>query len=86
VQRVGIAELKARLSEYLHAVRRGETIATLHRDTPVAQIAPYQERPALRVRKPMASAPPLNQVRVPRSVATHVDVVQLLLEERQPPR
>jgi prevent-host-death family protein len=86
MQRVGIAELKARLSEYLRAVRRGETIAILDRDTPVAQMAPYQERPALRVRKPAASAPPLNKVRVPRSVATHVDVVQLLLEERQASR
>ena len=31
---VRIAELKARLSEYLRAVRRGETIAVLDRETP----------------------------------------------------
>ena len=86
MQRVGIAELKARLSEYLRAVRRGETIAILDRDTPVAQMSPYQERPTLRVRKRATSAPPLNKVHVPRSDATHVDVVQLLLEERQASR
>ena len=86
MQRVGIADLKARLSEYLRAVRRGETIAVLDRDTPIAQITPYQERPALRVRKPSADAPPLNRVRVPRQPATHMDVVELLLEERQSSR
>ena len=35
---VKIAELKARLSEYLRAVRCGETIAVLDRDTRVAEI------------------------------------------------
>ena len=36
MKEVRIAELKARLSEYLRAVRRGETIAVLDRETPVA--------------------------------------------------
>src|SRR3546814_9822923 len=52
------AELKARLSEYLRAVRRGETIAVLDRETPVAQIIPVRERSALRVRKPAPGTPP----------------------------
>jgi prevent-host-death family protein len=39
-----IAELKARLSEYLRAVRRGETIGVLDRETPVAQIVPIRDR------------------------------------------
>ena len=43
---VRIAELKARLSEYLRAVRRGETIAVMDRDTPVAQIVPIRDRTA----------------------------------------
>ena len=34
---VRIAELKSRLSEYLRAVRNGETIAVFDRETPVAQ-------------------------------------------------
>ena len=41
---VRIAELKSRLSEYLRAVRNGETIAVLDRETPVAHIVPVRER------------------------------------------
>jgi len=37
----------------------------------------------LRVRKPLRSAPPLNRVPVPKRAKLNVDVVQLLLEERQ---
>jgi len=33
MKHVRIAELKSRLSEYLRAVRRGETIAVLDRET-----------------------------------------------------
>jgi prevent-host-death family protein len=45
MRKVGIADLKSRLSEYLRAVRRGETIAVLDRETPVAQIRPALPRP-----------------------------------------
>ncbi len=83
MKQVRIGELKARLSEYLRAVRRGETIAVLDRDTPVAQIVPFRERPALRIRKPSPDAPPLNRVRLPKPLKLNVDVVELLLEERQ---
>jgi prevent-host-death family protein len=44
MQSVRIAELKSHLSEYLRAVRAGETIAVLDRETPVAQIVPARER------------------------------------------
>ncbi|MCA1560707.1 MAG: type II toxin-antitoxin system prevent-host-death family antitoxin [Acidobacteria bacterium] len=83
MKQVRIAELKARLSEYLRAVRRGETIAVLDRETPVAQIIPVRDRSALRVRKPALGTPPPNRVRLPRPVKLDVDIVQLLLEERQ---
>lgn len=86
MKQVRIAELKARLSEYLRAVRRGETIAVLDRDTPVAQIVPVRDRSALRVRKPAPGAPPPNRVPLPKPLKLNVDVVQLLLEERQPHR
>ena len=39
---VGIADLKARLSEHLGAVRRGRTVTVLDRGTPVARIVPYR--------------------------------------------
>ena len=83
MKQVRIAELKARLSEYLRAVRRGETVAVLDRDTPVAQIVPLRERTALRIRKPAPGTPRPNQVPLPPPLRLNIDVVQLLLEERQ---
>ncbi len=83
MKQVRIAELKARLSEYLRTVRRGETIAVLDRDTPIAEIVPFRQRPQLRIRRPAPDAPPLNRVRLPKPLKSNVDVAQLLLEERQ---
>jgi len=42
---IGIAELKARLSEHLRSVRKGRTLTVLDRDTPVARIVPYVAEP-----------------------------------------
>jgi len=83
MRQVRIAALKARLSEYLRAVRRGETIAILDRETLIAQIVPVHPSSALRVRKPASEAPALNRVPVPRRAKLPIDVVELLLEERQ---
>jgi prevent-host-death family protein len=83
MKQVRIAELKARLSEYLRIVRRGETIAVLDRDTPVAQIVPVRDRSVLRVRKPAPGAPAPRRVPLPKAAKLNLDVVQLLLEERQ---
>lgn len=83
MKQVRIAELKARLSEYLRVVRAGETIAVLDRDTPIAQIAPVRERATLRIRKPAPGTPPPNRIRLPKPAKLKVDVVDLLLEERQ---
>jgi prevent-host-death family protein len=80
---VRIADLKARLSEYLRSVRRGETITVLDRNTPIAQIVPIRERPALSVRKPAPGAPTPNRVRLPKPAKLNVDIVELLLAERQ---
>jgi len=83
MKQVRISDLKARLSEYLRAVRGGETIAVLDRDTPVAQLVPIRGQSALRVRKPAPGTPPPNRVRLPKPAKVNLDVVQLLLEERQ---
>jgi prevent-host-death family protein len=83
MKQVRIAELRARLSEYLRAVRRGETITVLDRETPVAQIVPVRESTALRIRKPAPGAPPLNRVPLPKPAKLPIDVVDLLLEERR---
>jgi prevent-host-death family protein len=82
MKRVRIADLKARLSEHLRAVRRGEPIIVLDRETPVAQIVPVRDRSVLRVRLPAPGAPPPNRVPLPKPARLDVDVVQLLLEER----
>jgi prevent-host-death family protein len=81
MKEVRIAQLKSRLSEYLRAVRHGEAISVLDRETPVAQIMPVRGRAALRTRKPAPGAPPLNRVPLPKPLK--VDIVKLLLEERQ---
>jgi prevent-host-death family protein len=81
---VRIAELKARLSEYLRRVRRGQTLTVLDRETPIAHIVPHAP-PATRlvVRHPSPSAPPPHRVPLPPPLKVGVDVVALLLEERQ---
>ncbi len=83
MKQVGIAELKSRLSEYLRAVRRGETISILDRETPVAQIVPVQQGSALRIRKPAPGTPAPNRVQLPKPAGLKLDIVELLMEERQ---
>lgn len=82
MRQVGVAELKSRLSEYLRAVRRGETISVLDRETPVAQIVPVRQKSALRIRKPAPGTPAPNRVQLPKPLALKLDVVELLMEER----
>lgn len=83
MKQVRIAELKSHLSEYLRAVRGGQTIAVLDRETPVAQIVPIRDGTAIRIRKPRPDSPPLNRVRLPKPLKIKLDVLELLLEERQ---
>ena len=81
---VGIADLKARLSEHLRAVRRGRTLTVLDRDRPIARIVPYDaERRPLTIRSRRPGAPPLARVRLPPALRLKVDIVALLAEERQ---
>ncbi len=83
MKEVRIAELKAHLSEYLRLAQRGEHLIVLDRDTPIAAIVPTRPRTRLQVRKPAHGAPPLNQVPLPGPLKLKVDIVDLLLEERQ---
>ena len=82
MKKVGVADLKSRLSEYLRAVRRGETIAVLDRQTPIAQIVPVRRMP-LDVREPAPGTPAPNKIPLPKPLKLTIDIVQLLLEERQ---
>lgn len=83
MKQVRIAELKARLSEFLRAVQGGESFAVLDRNTAIAQIVPLRERPGIRIRRPASASPPPNKVPLPKPTQFKVDVLELLLEERQ---
>lgn len=81
---VKVAELKARLSEYLRRVRRGHPVTVLDRDTPIARIVPYAPDAAgLAVRRPLPGLGKPSQVRLPPRLKADVDIVALLMEERQ---
>ena len=51
MSRVGIADLKAHLSQHLRKVRAGRTLTVVDRDTPVAQIIPYDPGSPLEIRR-----------------------------------
>lgn len=76
---VRIAELKARLSEHLRAVRKGRTLTVLDRDTPVARIVPYSLDP-MEVRR--ASRRP-RTLELPPPPATPAESLSVLLEDRR---
>ncbi|MHC4472209.1 MAG: type II toxin-antitoxin system Phd/YefM family antitoxin [Planctomycetota bacterium] len=81
---VSIARLKARLSEYLRLVRRGRPLTVLLRDTPIARIVPIaRETGLLEVRRPREGSPSIQEVPLPEPLGLHLDVVDLLLEERR---
>jgi len=83
MRQVRIAELKSKLSEYLRAVQRGESLTVLDRNTAIAHIVPAREQRGLRIRIPASGAPAPNKVPLPKAVNLKLDVLELLLEERQ---
>ncbi len=84
--RVGVAELKARLSEYLRRVRRGESITVLDRETEIARILPLEDADPLTVRSPSGGANRIQDVTLPPPLEPGIDVLELLHEERQAER
>ena len=83
MKQVRIAEFKAKLSEFLRAVQGGESIAVLDRNTAIAHIVPIRERLGLRIRKPAPGSPAPNKVPLPKPAQLKIEVLELLLEERQ---
>ena len=76
---VGIADLKARLSEHLRSVRNGTTLTVLDRNTPVAQIIPYVAQ-SLEIRQAKRR---LRDLKRPRKPAKRTDSVAVLIEDRR---
>lgn len=79
MSKVGIADLKAHLSEHLREVRSGRTIIVFDRDTPVAQLVPYEKAPALEVQR--ASRKP-KDLELPRAPSKRTHSLAVLLEDR----
>lgn len=79
MSRVGIASLKAHLSLHLRRVRGGRTITVFDRETPVAQIVPYDAETPLEVRR--ATRKPAD-LRLPRPLARATDSLAVLLQDR----
>lgn len=82
MKRVGVADLKAKLSEYLRAVRRGHEVIVLDRDTPVARIVPYRTSGALRVREPTGRYGKPSDVPMLPPLKLKGDPADWLLEDR----
>ena len=81
---VKIAELKAKLSKHLRDVRRGHSVTVVDRETPIATLVPYSsDAEGLTIRKPLRRKRSLRSVPLPRPLKLDIDVVDLLLEERQ---
>jgi prevent-host-death family protein len=82
MSKVGIADLKARLSEHLRKVRKGQTLVVLDRDTPVARIVPYApESPLAPLEMRRATRKP-GELRLPAPPSTPTDSLRLLLQDR----
>ncbi|MCL7958574.1 MAG: type II toxin-antitoxin system prevent-host-death family antitoxin [marine benthic group bacterium] len=78
-----MAELKARLSEYLRRVRRGESITVLDRETEIARILPLEDADPLTVRSPSGAEIRIQDIPLPPPLDIEIDVLELLREERQ---
>lgn len=80
---VRIGELKARLSEYLRAVRKGHDITVYDRNEPIARVVPYARSSQLVVREPVGKYAGLGEIPLPPPVKLDTDPVELLLEDRR---
>ncbi len=78
MSKVGIADLKAHLSQHLRRVRAGRTITVVDRDTPVARIVPYDAETPLEVRRATRKPSDLRVPPTPRAT----DSLSVLLRDR----
>jgi prevent-host-death family protein len=78
---IPMADFKAHLSRYIRSVRQGRPLTLLDRQTPVAQVVPYSEKPGKLSVRPATRQP--GQVRLPAPHGKRLDVVRYAAEERQ---
>lgn len=82
MKKVGIADLKAHLSEHLRRVRRGQTLTVFDRDTPIARIVPHDDDEPLQVRRASKKPGSLRPLRLPPPPSKPTDSLTVLLEDR----
>lgn len=80
--KIGIAELKSRLSFYLRRVKRGRSITIYDRDTPIAQIIPFGGTGPLVVRERLPDAQRPGDYEAPAGLLSDFDIGAMLDEER----
>jgi prevent-host-death family protein len=79
---IRVAEFKAKLSEYLRAVRHGRELTIYDRDHPIARVVPVTQQTPLVVREPVTRYGTLGQIELPPPLALPADIVDDLLADR----
>ncbi len=84
MDRVTVAQLKAKLSFYLREVREGKSFTVVSRDIPVAVLGPWAPAEAddLQVIEPSEDPAKFGEVNLP-PLGRFIDVVALLREDRE---
>jgi prevent-host-death family protein len=78
---IQMADFKAHLSRYIREVRQGHSLTLLDRQTPVALVVPYSEKPGKLPVRPAVRKPA--DVSFPAPASKHIYVVRYAAEERQ---
>ena len=83
--KVGVAKLKAELSDYLRKVKLGGEVVVYDRETPIARIIPYEskERAGGLIIRPAKPGVRFQDVRLPPPLPMGESIVQMLIDERQ---
>lgn len=80
MNKVGIADLKAHLSQHLRQVRGGRTLTVLDRNTPIARIVPVEVEAPLEIRRATRKA---SSLRLPAPCPAPTDSLSMLLRDRE---
>ena len=80
MNKVGIADLKAHLSQHLRTVRGGRTLTVLDRNTPIARIVPVDIEAPLEMRRATRKA---SSLPLPPPCPAPTDSLSLLLRDRE---
>lgn len=81
-----VAELKAKLSEYLRMVRKGQIVTVYDRNEPIARVVPYAPAGPLVVQEAVRKYPTLADIPLaplPPPARLDVDPVEVLLQDRR---